>query len=58
MHVLILAMAMAAEAGFDPPNGAHIFLHIPSRGDHASGSHPTNSDRLRAIKGAAAQGAY
>lgn len=45
-----LGAQIAATAGFDPLNGAQVFLRISDPGDHALGSHPANGERLRTVR--------
>jgi Zn-dependent protease with chaperone function len=49
-----LGAQVAAMAGFDPVRGADFFLRIPDPGHRPMGTHPSNAERIAAVRAAAA----
>lgn len=47
-----LGAIIALRAGFDPQVGVAYFTRIPDPGEKFLGSHPSNSDRIEAVKSA------
>ncbi len=50
-----LGTVVAARAGFDPVRGAEFFRRIPDPGQRFMGTHPSNAERIAAVRGVAAQ---
>jgi predicted Zn-dependent protease len=49
-----LGTLVAARAGFDPVLGSEFFLRIPDPGNRGLGTHPSNAERIAAVREVAA----
>lgn len=49
-----LGAIVTARAGFDPVRGAEFFLRIPDPGNRFLGTHPSNAERIAAVRAAVA----
>lgn len=47
-----MGAVIAAQAGFDPIRGAEFFRRIPDPGDRPLGTHPSNAERIAAVRSA------
>jgi Zn-dependent protease with chaperone function len=49
-----LGTLVAIRAGFDPVRGTEFFLRLPDPGNRFMGTHPSNAERIAAVRAAAA----
>lgn len=47
-----MGAAIAAQAGYDPVRGAEFFRRIPDPGNRPLGTHPSNAERIAAVRAA------